>query len=91
LVRELLAARELHHRLVNGSDYPLPALRLLFSTGKLQIEGLLSGEKRRLCNEVAEVNPLLFDFVLKRSLQFESEGRVHRLSPEVFESGRLFT
>jgi mannonate dehydratase len=90
-LRELLAARELHHRLVNGSDYPLPALRLLFSTGKWQLEGLLAAEQRRLCNKVAGANPLLFDFVLKRSLRFETGGRTHRFSPSIFETDWLFS
>jgi len=89
-LRELLAAPELHHRLVNGSDYPLPALRVLFSTARWQVAGLLDAERRRLCNEIAVVNPLLFDFVLKRSLAYESEGRSYRFSDGVFETDWLF-
>ena len=89
-LQELIAAPELHHRLVNGSDYPLPALRVLFSTGKWQIAGLLDGEQRRLCNEVAEVNPLLFDFVLKRALAYRKNGRTYRFADSVFETDWLF-
>jgi mannonate dehydratase len=89
-VETLLAAPELHHRLVNGSDYPLPALRVLFSTGKWQLAGLLGGEDRRMCNEIAEANPLLFDFVLKRSLVLVREGRACRFADSVFETDWLF-
>jgi len=90
VLRELLQARELHPRLVNGSDYPLLVLSFLFSTRKLQFEGLLGDRERGLCNEIADVNPLLFDFVLKRSLTFESDGTHHRFSDTIFETNHLF-
>ena len=45
---ELLKAPELHHRLLYGSDYPLPALRFMLSPSKLQLGGLLDSEDRRM-------------------------------------------
>ena len=89
VLRELLEARELHPRLVNGSDYPLLALSFLFSTRKLQLEKLIGNRERELCNEIADVNPLLFDFALKRSLVYESEAGQHRFPATVFETDWL--
>jgi mannonate dehydratase len=91
VLRELLSATELHARLVNGSDYPIPALTFIYSTEKLRLTGLLGGEERRLCREIAEFNPLLFDFVLKRVLRHESDGQVYRFSDSVFQTDRLFS
>lgn len=88
-LRTLLTSPELHPRLVNGSDYPLPAIDPLVSTRKLVREGYLTPEERRLCNRVFDANPLLFDLALKRTLKVESGGRTHRFASTVFESARL--
>jgi mannonate dehydratase len=89
-LRTLLTSPELHPRLVNGSDYPLPAIDPLVSTRKLGREGYLTPEERRLCNRVFDANPLLYDFVVKRTLKVELGGRTHRFAPAVFESARVF-
>ncbi len=59
----------LHNRLVNGSDYPLPTVNFLISTKLLQRKGLLTREEREGLNDIYQWNPLLFDFVLKRTLR----------------------
>ncbi|GJM21531.1 MAG: hypothetical protein DHS20C15_14460 [Planctomycetota bacterium] len=87
---ELLRARHLHHRLLNGSDYPLPAVDPLVSTWQLQYKGYLDARERRLCNQVFEANPLLFDLVLKRCLKLREGGRELRFSPTVFETDWVF-
>ncbi len=89
-LRELLKAKELHPRLVNGSDYPLPAINPLVSTRWLERFGYLSKEDRLRCNEVYEANPLLYDFVVKRALAWREDGVEHRFSPCVFETAWLF-
>lgn len=89
-LRELLKAKELHPRLVNGSDYPLPAINPLVSTRWLEREGYLSKEDRQRCNEVYEVNPLLYDFVVKRALVWREGNDEHRFSRCVFETSWLF-
>jgi len=89
-VRELLLAEELHPRLVHGSDYPLPALHFIYSTSKLVLTDLLDEADRRWINEIAEVNPLLFNFVLKRALRVERGGRTYRLAASVFEGAWLY-
>ena len=90
VVRELLRARDLHPRLINGSDYPVAALRILFSPTRFEMGGLLTRSQRRLCSEIAEINPLLFDFILKRCLALRDGAGIFRFSPIIFESARLF-
>jgi hypothetical protein len=64
----LLLRKDLHGRLVNGSDYPLPAINALIRTGSLVSAGFLSREERKALNEIYGWNPLVFDFVLKRTV-----------------------
>jgi mannonate dehydratase len=89
-LRTVLTSPELHPRLVNGSDYPLPAIAPVVSTRKLVREGYLTADERRLCDRVFDANPLLYDFVVKRTLKVEADGVTHRFAPSVFESARLF-
>ena len=89
-LRELLLAPELHPRLVNGSDYPLPAVDPLVSARWLDRLGYLEPGEAPLLEEIQAVNPLLFDLVLKRRLRVVAEGRAHCFAPEVFETQRLF-
>ena len=89
-LRETMMARELHPRLLNGSDYPLPAINPLVSTRWLETRGYLSRTDREKCNAVFQANPLLFDFVTKRALRWEENGTVHRFSDEVFETRWAF-
>jgi len=65
----LLQRRDLHSRLVNGSDYPLPAVNSLIWTRSLARSGFITAEERQALNEIYEYNPLLFDFVLKRTIR----------------------
>lgn len=69
-------------RLLHGSDYPLPGLLPLYAPAQLVEEGLLDAEAVEPLIAIRRHNPLLFDFVLKRSLRFE--GR--RLADDVFHS-----
>lgn len=67
--QSLLAQTHLHHRLVNGSDYPLPMLRFLNLTLPFQTFGLITKQERGLLNEIYEHSPLLYDFCLKRTMR----------------------
>jgi predicted TIM-barrel fold metal-dependent hydrolase len=89
LTRTILAT-PLHARLVNGSDYPLPAINPLVRTGLLVDEGFLDPAEREPINEIYVQNPLLFDFVLKRRLKVDQVGRAVRFSDSVFESLQAF-
>lgn len=65
----ILKRQDLHSRLVNGSDYPLPAVNALIRTGSLARKGFISAAERDALNEIYDYNPLLFDFVLKRTIR----------------------
>jgi predicted TIM-barrel fold metal-dependent hydrolase len=75
-----------HHRLLNGSDYPLPGVFPLYSVDYLVERGYVEKNAAPLFQGLREHNPLLFDFVLKRSLR--SGGK--RLAAAVFETRGFF-
>lgn len=83
-LRTVLRDAGLQARLINGSDYPLPAINVLMQTRAIENEGFITAEERAALNELDAHNPLLFDFVLKRCLAVREAGRVLRLAPEVF-------
>jgi len=78
----ILERDDLHERLVNGSDYPLPAINALIRTRGLVKHGYITAAEGASLNEVYNYNPLLFDFVLKRVLRLP--GTQKRLPPAVF-------
>jgi len=71
----ILAREDLHERLVNGSDYPLPAVNILIRTRPLVNLGFLSKSEAESLKEVYDYNPLLFDFVLKRTLKLPGTSK----------------
>jgi len=73
---------DLHPRLVNGSDYPLPAINVLIRTKPLVAAGYINETERASLREIYGFNPLLFDFVLKRCLR--APGTNKRLPAAVF-------
>ncbi len=74
-LQTILDSQELHNRFVNGSDYPLPAINILYKTSQLERMGFISDEQRQLLNEIYSYNPLLFDFVLKRTIKSPVKGK----------------
>jgi predicted TIM-barrel fold metal-dependent hydrolase len=85
-LKTLVTRTDWHPRLINGSDYPLPGVMPLFSVKQLTRLGFLEENAGATLVEIRRYNPLLFDFVLKRSLHVDGK----RLSPVVFESRRVF-
>jgi len=71
----ILEREDLHERLVNGSDYPLPAINILSRTSALQKQGYITKDERACLNEIYDYNPLLFDLVLKRTLKAPRTGK----------------
>jgi predicted TIM-barrel fold metal-dependent hydrolase len=69
VLRTLLERTDLHERLVDGTDWPLPAIRILTSTRRLERAGLLTKPERAALEEVSEYDPRLFDLALKRTLR----------------------
>jgi mannonate dehydratase len=82
----ILAARGWHGRLLNGSDYPLPGIMPLFSLNAFVSAGLLDEAALPVLRELRHLNPLQFDFVLKRSLRLEGAG----LPDSAFETRGFF-
>ena len=85
-VPTILATTPWHGRLLNGSDYPLPGIMPVFSVQGLARDGLLEDSAVAVLQELRHVNPLLFDFVLKRSLSWKGA----RLPAKVFETRGFF-
>jgi mannonate dehydratase len=82
----VLERAEWHPRLLNGSDYPLPGLMPMFSVEYLVSLGLLEPAAAPVLSEIRAHNPLLFDFVLKRSLRLNGKA----FAASVFETRRFF-
>ena len=75
-----------HPRLLNGSDYPLPGVMPIFSVDYLVSLKMVQESAAPVLREIRAHNPLLFDFVLKRSLR--SNGKA--LAAAVFETRAFF-
>jgi uncharacterized protein len=82
----ILERKNWHPRLLNGSDYPLPGMKPIFSLKELVKMGLLDGSFVPALRDLRESNALLFDFVLKRNLS--SKGS--RFPASVFETRKFF-
>lgn len=83
---QVIQREDWHARLLNGSDYPLPGVFPLYSVGYLAELGYIEKSAAPLFKRLREHNPLLFEFVLKRSLR--SGGK--RLAAGVFETRAFF-
>ena len=86
VIGTLLERRDWHDRLLNGSDYPLPGVVPLIDLRALVDAGLLDPAAREPLRRLRDVNVLLFDFVLKRSLAVNGQG----FAPGVFETAPYF-
>jgi mannonate dehydratase len=94
----VIRADEWQGRLLNGSDYPLPGLMPIFSVDYLVSLGLLEASAGPVLSEIRRHNPLLFDFVTKRSLRaggkrfadsvFETRGFFEQLSNKASKANR---
>ncbi len=85
-IKPLLARTDWHHRLINGSDYPLPGILPLISIKELAHMGLLQKEQVPFLQDLRNYNPLMFDFATKRLINFE--GNVFTKS--IFETRNFF-
>jgi uncharacterized protein len=82
----LLRRSDWHPRLLNGSDYPLPGVMPLYSLNKIVEADMLDAAYVPTLRVLREHNPLLFDFVLKRTLALGT----NTFSPTVFQTRRWF-
>jgi len=74
-----------HGRLLNGSDYPLPGVFPLFSMTAMVERGYIDEAQAKTIRAIRPHNPLLFDFVLKRTVRHAGK----RFAPAVFETRRV--
>jgi mannonate dehydratase len=82
----ILERKDWHPRLLNGSDYPLPGVMPIFSLKSLASIGVLDLGLVPALRELRQANSLLFDFVLKRNLNYKGA----RFADGVFETRRFF-
>jgi predicted TIM-barrel fold metal-dependent hydrolase len=85
-IQPLLQRTDLHSRLLNGSDYPLPAILPIVSLKQLVGKNLLDESHVNFLKAIRLYNPILFDFALKRLLRYE--GNIFPTS--VFETKKFF-
>ncbi|MGQ0442283.1 MAG: amidohydrolase family protein [Methylophilaceae bacterium] len=85
-IQPILEKTEWHHRLINGSDYPLPGILLTISPAQLADEGLLDPASIPFLLEVRHYNQLMFDFAVKRLLRYKGKG----FPRQVFETRQFF-
>jgi len=78
----ILEREDLHERLLNGSDYPLPAVNVLIRTRPLVKYGYITAAEADSLKQIYSYNPLLFDFVLKRAIKLP--GTQRRLPARLF-------
>jgi uncharacterized protein len=92
----IFADPDLRCRMLDGSDYPNPALNIvrMLSSELFDASGPLRWSaaepvstlraRRDALDTIRRQNPLLYDFVLKRSLRFRIHGRLEPLPDAVF-------
>ncbi len=76
----LLGMPETHQRLINGSDYPIPAINILISLNNAKRIGMITEQEVRLLREIYNFNPLLMDIVFKRTCRHPKTGAQFPLS-----------
>lgn len=86
-LRNVLERADWHHRLLNGSDYPLPGVMLLNSPSTLVRAGLLNRDTVSFLDTLKLHNPLLYDFAIKRLATVNGQS----FPASVFETRRFFT
>ena len=86
VLARILEREDWRVRLLNGSDYPLPGLMPVYSADELVSLRLLEPAAAPVLTEIRTYNPLLFDFVLKRSLR----AGEHAFDAQVFHTRDFF-
>ena len=80
----VLERTDWHGRLLNGSDYPLPGVPALFDLDRMAEHGFLAADAVPVLEAIQDHNPLMFDFVLKRTVSRQGA----RFASSVFETAR---
>lgn len=86
MIEKIVTNENWHHRLLYGSDYPLPGVIPIISPENYVRWGYLPESEANIMSEIREYNPLLFDIMLKRRINIKGQS----LSPQIFESRSMF-
>lgn len=86
-LEQIIERQDWHHRLINGSDYPLPGVVPIISLNLLLDYGYITEQAASFLAAIRHYNPILFDFVLKRQLRYKGK----KLSNVIFESARILS
>ncbi|TAG43792.1 MAG: amidohydrolase [Betaproteobacteria bacterium] len=82
--QQMLRNTHWHSRLLHGTDHPLPGVWPLYDVEALVDANVLNADAAPTLKRIRRKNPLLFDFVLKRSVRFGGST----FSASVFEARR---
>lgn len=85
-IARIVQNQQWHERLVYGSDYPLPAVKPVFSPKNFLKWGMLARNEAEILSQVRRYNPVLFDVMLKRLITVNGK----RIKNIAFESRRHF-
>jgi hypothetical protein len=85
-IKPILERTDWHSRLINGSDYPLPAIMPLINTRQLNQMGLIKSEYLPFLQELKQYHPLMYDFAVKRFIEFNGI----RFDNKIFTTRWLF-
>jgi uncharacterized protein len=80
----LLNNPQLHKRIVHGSDYPLPAINILYQAKQFFDKGYITNKEKELLQEIYLYNPIIFDFVTKKIIRHPETGK--KLLPIAFQT-----
>ncbi|MDD0853158.1 amidohydrolase family protein [Halobacteriovorax sp. GB3] len=83
-LNKLIEHPEVHHRIGYGSDYPLVAINFIYRTSQLYELGYLTEGEKEALNEIYGVNPLLFHYVMLRTVRHPKTKE--KLTSEAFHS-----
>jgi mannonate dehydratase len=86
VAQTLLARKEWHARLLHGSDYPVPGIRLAYRLRRFVDAQMLDAAAAPALERLQRHNPLLFDWVLKRTIHHQGA----RLPVEIFHTREFF-
>lgn len=86
IIKTLLQKPEWQGRLLHGSDYPLPGVGALYAPKWLALQNLVTMDDADTLNQIRQRNPLMFDIVLKRCVQWQGQ----RFGDHVFHTARQF-
>jgi hypothetical protein len=67
--KKVLENPQFARRFINGSDYPLPAINILYRTGQYVKLGYITKQEKKSLDEIYKYNPLLFNLISKKILK----------------------